>query len=255
MILEKLLKKGDLCTTDEPSACIAACPIHVDVKSFIQEIEKGDFKKAYKVLAKRLPFTRIIGRICDHPCENACVRKDIGGTINISELEKITVRLGFSANKKTFPIPRNNKSVAVIGGGLSGITVAFDLDKKGYEVTIYEKSSRLGGRVWDFEGENLSKEIIEEELEILKNGSIKIKLNNTIDKKELEKILKEYDAVYVGTGMWEEEIRANTETFQVENTSLFVGGNLINKNNSVIFSISSGRRAAISIDRYIQKNL
>ena len=48
----------------------------MDVKSFMEEIEKGDFKKAYKIMAKKIPFTRIIGSICDHPCENACVREN-----------------------------------------------------------------------------------------------------------------------------------------------------------------------------------
>ncbi|MTK11170.1 MAG: FAD-dependent oxidoreductase [Clostridiaceae bacterium] len=252
MDLDKLLKKGDKCITDAPSACVAACPVHMDVKSFVEEIEKGDFKKAYKVMAKKLPFTRIIGRICDHPCEDVCVRKELGGAINIAELEKVTVELGFSTNKRTLAIPRNGKTVAVIGGGVSGITAAFDLDKKGYEVTIYEKNSRLGGRLWDFEGKNLSKELIEEELEILKKGSIKIELNREIDEKELSKILEMYNAVYIGTGLWKNDINVDFKTFQVESTSLFAGGRLINKNNSIILSLSSGRRASISIDRYIQ---
>lgn len=253
MDLDRLLKKGDKCITDAPSACVAACPVHMDVKSFIEEIEKGDFKKAYKILAKKVPFTRIIGRICDHPCEDICVRKELGGPINISELEKATVKLGFSSNKRTLAVPRNGKKVAVIGGGISGITTALDLDKKGYQVTIYEKSQRLGGSLWDFEGENLPKKIIEEELEIFKKGSTELKLNKAVDKNELEEILKEYDAVYIGTGSWVEDIKVNIDTFQVQNTSLFAGGKLINRNNSIILSISSGRRAAISMDRYIQK--
>ncbi len=253
MDLNELLNKQDLCTTDEPSACITACPLHMDVKTFIEEIEKGDFKKAYKVMAKRVPFTRIIGNICDHPCENACVRNKVGGAINIHELEKITVKTGFSSNKKTIAIPKNGKKVAVIGAGISGITVAFDLDKKGYQVTMYEKGEKIGGTLWNFQGEQLSKEIIEEELNIINKGNIEINLNTSVNLKELQKILSMYDGVYIGTGTWEEELKVNSTTFQVENTSLFAGGKIVNINNSIIFSMSSGRRAAISIDRYIQK--
>ena len=61
--------------------------------------------------------------------------------------------MAFLLIKELIPIPKNGKKVAVIGGGISGITTAFDLDKKGYGVTIYEKSERIGGRLWDFEGE------------------------------------------------------------------------------------------------------
>ncbi len=253
MDLNKLLKKENLCITDTPSACITACPLHMDVKSFVEEIEKGDFKKAYKIMAKKIPFTGIISRICDHPCENACARKELDESISISELERSVVKLGYSSKKRVIPIPKNNKKVAIIGGGISGITAALDLDRKGYSVTIYEKEEKLGGRIWGFQGESLTKEIIEEELQIFNNGDIEVKLNKIIDKEEMEIISKDYEAVYIGTGIWEEDLTINLETFQVENTSLFAGGTLVNKNESIIFSLSSGRRAAVSIDRYIQK--
>lgn len=253
MDLNKLLSKQDLCIEDRPSACIAACPLHMDVKNFIEEIEKSDFKKAYKIMAKKVPFMRIIGNICDHPCENACVRSKLGGSINIHELERAVVKLGFSSNKRVIPIPKNGKKVAVVGAGISGVTAAFDLDRKGYEVTVYEKSDKIGGRLWNFQGEQLSKETIEEELKVINKGNIKINLNHPVDSIEIDKILDMYDAVYIGTGSWEKDLNIDMETFQVEDTPLFAGGRIANKNDSVIFSISSGRRAVVSIDRYIQR--
>jgi len=174
MDLNKLLDKQNLCIADKPSACISACPIHMDVKTFIEAIEKGDFKKAYKVMTKKIPFTRIIGNICDHPCENACVRNKLGGSINIHELEKAVVKLGLSSKKRTISIPKNGKKVAVVGAGISGIIAAFDLDKKGYQVTIYEKTDKIGGRLWNFQGDQLSKETIEEELAVMNKDDIKI---------------------------------------------------------------------------------
>ncbi len=175
MDLNKLLETGNRCIHDEPPVCAACCPVHMDVTAFIDEMEKGDFKKAYKIMEKRIPFARIIGSICDHPCEKVCVRKNAGGTIRISELEKAAVEYGYSPPKKALPLPKNAGKVAVIGGGISGITAAFDLDKKGFQVTIYEKSDRLGGRIWDYEGEVLKKECIEEELQVLEKQGINIK--------------------------------------------------------------------------------
>ena len=252
MDLDKLLEIGDKCIHDEPPICVAECPLHMDVKSFIREIEKGDFKKAYKVLEKRIPFPRIIAKICDHPCEKSCVRQSIGGSINISELEKIVVEKGYTPPKKTLPMPKKDKKVAIIGGGISGIIAAYDLDKKGYMVSIYEKSHRIGGRIWDYESRELKKEVIEEELQVLNKSDIDINLNISIDRENLNRIVEEYDAVYISVDLdLKEEI--NFDTFQLGDRNIFVGGSIVNKESSIIFSVSNGRRGVISIDRYLSK--
>lgn len=252
MDLDKLLEIGDKCIHDEPPICVAECPLHMDVKSFIREIEKGDFKKAYKVLEKRIPFPRIIAKICDHPCEKSCVRQSIGGSINISELEKIVVEEGYTPPKKNLPMPKKDKKVAIIGGGISGIIAAYDLNKKGYMVSIYEKSHRIGGRIWDYESRELKKEVIEEELQVLNKGDIDINLNISIDREKLNKIIEEYDAVYISVDLdLKEEI--NFDTFQLGDRNIFVGGSIVNKESSIIFSVSNGRRGVISIDRYLSK--
>ena len=253
MDLNKLLNRRESCIGDKPSACIAGCPLHMDVKAFIEEIQKGDFKKAYKIMSKKVPFARIVGSICDEPCKGVCPRNKLGGGINIHELERTAVELGFSSPQRSIPIPKNGKKVAVIGAGISGIVAAFDLDRKGYQVTVYEKNDKIGGRLWNFQGEQLSKKTIEEELAIMNKDDITIKFNEFVDEKKLEDILNTYDAVYMGTGTWEKDLKVNPQTFQVEDSSLFAGGRVVNKNDSVILSISSGRRAATSIDRYLQK--
>jgi len=88
MDLDKLLEMSNQCIRTEPPVCVASCPVHMDVIAFMSEIEKGDFAGAYKVMENKIPFSRLIGKLCDHPCETMCVRKDVGGSIRISELEK-----------------------------------------------------------------------------------------------------------------------------------------------------------------------
>lgn len=249
---EKLLKTGDRCIYDEPAACNAWCPIHVDVAAFIAEMEKGDFKKAYKILEKRMPFTRVLGMICDHPCESVCVREAAGGAIRISELEKAAIKHGYTSSKKALPIPKKAGQAAVVGGGLSGISAALELDRKGYKVTIYEKSDKLGGRLWDYEGAFLDKAVIEEELKIFSKLNIEVILNRRIGPQELKGIINENHAVFLGTGEWDENLPINPETFQVQCSSLFAGGRLLHQNSSVILSVSSGRRAAASIERHVK---
>jgi Fe-S oxidoreductase len=225
----------------------------MDVIELMSEIEKGDFKKAYKLMESKIPLARIIGRICDHPCENACVRKDAGGSINITELEKAVIELGYLPPKKAFPIPKQKGNVAVIGGGVSGITAAMFLDKKGYKVTVMEKSNRLGGSIWDFEGKALDKSMIEEELEIVEKSGIHVNYNIEVFEEGLKDYIEKFDAVYLGTGNWKMDYEIDPNTFQVNDLPLFIGGTIFNKSKSIIFSVSTGKRAAISIDRYISK--
>jgi len=253
MDLDKLLETGDRCIHSEPPACTASCPVHLDVEAFVTEIEQGNFKNAYKLMEKKIPFAGIIGMICDHPCEDICVRQDAGGAVGISEMEKAAALYGYSLPKKNIPIPKNKGKVAIVGGGLSGLTAACDLDRKGYRTVIYEKSDRLGGRIWNYEGELLNRERILEHLRIVEDNGIPVNLNTAVDRNGLDALAMEYDAVYIGTGEWEEELDIHPDTFQTGRASVFAGGRLAHRSPSVIHSVSSGRRAAISISRYLDK--
>ncbi|MDD2384764.1 MAG: heterodisulfide reductase-related iron-sulfur binding cluster [Sulfurospirillaceae bacterium] len=253
MDLDKLLELGNQCIHLEPPVCVASCPIHMDVIAFVSNIEKGDFASAYKIMENKMPFSRLIGKICDHPCESMCVRKDAGGSIRISELEKTVIDLGYSAPKKPLLLPKTKGNVAVIGGGLSGSVAAVELDKKGYKVTLYEKTNRLGGSLWNYEGKELERSVIEEELLVIEKKGISICYNTEVLEEDLHNYIEKYDALYLGTGTWSKAYRINPDTFQVEKLSLFIGGKIQCHTHSVMDSISSAKRAAISIDRYITK--
>lgn len=248
MNLDRLLETGNRCINEEPPACTAYCPLHLDVKSFMQEIENGNFDKAYKIMEKKLPLPRIIGMLCDHPCESVCVRNDKGGTISIGELEKAAVSYGYSKPKKGFPTPSLNKKVAVIGSGFMGITACYDLIKKGYNVDLYEKNNRAGEKVWELQDEYLTPEIIEQELSFLNDKKVNVFLNTTVDENKLNDIIKEYDAVFIAAKSLTSSYEADEFTFQA-NSNLFVGKS---NESSLIFSVSTGRRAAITMDRFIK---
>jgi Fe-S oxidoreductase len=249
---KRLFDECEKCIRDEPAACTARCPIHVDVASLSRELEKGDFKKAYKILEKRMPFAGIIGLICDHPCENACVRERLDRAVGISELERAAVQYGGTPFKKGFYATKNSGKVAVIGGGLSGLTVAAELDKKGCRVTIYEKSGRLGGQIWNYEGSLIDRDKIEEELSVVGRLGIAVYYRHGVDESELKSMVRDYDAVYIGTGEWETHLQISPDTFHVSGP-IFAGGRLYCQNDSVIGAVSSGKRAAVSIERYIKK--
>ena len=104
----------------------------------------GAWAEAWKVLRKAMPFPGILGRICDAPCRARCKRGQAGDPIEIGRLERACVTTPAPAFR-VLPLPRKGQSVAVIGSGLSGLTAAWDLARKGYSVHILEARSRLGG--------------------------------------------------------------------------------------------------------------
>lgn len=254
MDLDQLLSISNQCIHNEPPVCTASCPVHMDVIGLVSEIENGDFRKAYQLMESKIPFPRLIGKICDHPCEHVCTRKEKGGSIRIGELEKAVVDLGYKSPQKPLSLPKNKGTVGVIGGGLSGLTVAMNLNKKGCQVVIYEKTDRLGGSIWDFEGKGLVKNLIEEELKIVEKNGINIQLNTEVKEENLTEYMERFDAVYLGTGQWDKSYSIDPDTFQADDLPLFIGGKIYSKQNSVIVSVSTGKRAAISIQRYISKN-
>ena len=119
-----LFDECEKCMQDEPAACTSCCPLHIDVASLSSEIEKGNFQKAYKLLEKKMPFAGIIGMICDHPCETVCVREKTDKAVSVSELERAAVRYGHAPFRQAAYVPKTIGKAAVVGGGLSGITLA-----------------------------------------------------------------------------------------------------------------------------------
>ena len=253
MLNKGLFDDYEKCLQDEPAATTARCPVHVDVPEFCAEMAQGDFKKAFAVLQKRMPFAGVFCLVCDAPCEQACVRKELDAPVRIGELERAAVRYGRTPFKKKFKTSKLNGRAAVVGGGISGLAAAFDLDRRGYAVTLFEKGERLGGWLWQMVGDGLEAADIEEGLAAIRELSIELRYGQSIDKPRLDQLLGEYDAVFLGTGTWEEPITVDPLTLRVGHTKLFAGGSLAGTGNSVIGAVSSGKRAVITMDRLVKK--
>ena len=122
-----------------------------------------------QVISQVHPIPGIISHICDQPCQAACLRKDLGGAIEIAALTRLP-GYGSQAAEPIKPLPRKSKTVAVIGAGISGLTVAYDLARKGWGVVIYEASDRIGGGLWQTPPDILPREVLENDLKSLKPG-------------------------------------------------------------------------------------
>ena len=163
------------CVQEQLPYCTAACPVHVDVRGMMAAAGRQDFAAGFAYLAKMVPFPRIIARICDHPCQAACKRSEAGGSLQIHAVEQACLDYTDKTVAKVPLLPAKNKQVAIVGGGLSGLTAAYDLTIKGCGVTVYEASDRIGGRIWSFSEQQLPRELAELDFSVLAAMGIKIR--------------------------------------------------------------------------------
>ncbi|TGE34423.1 FAD-binding protein [Desulfosporosinus sp. Sb-LF] len=255
---DELKRQEDKCTQENPPACTAGCPIHVDARKLMLDIQNQDLKSALATLQKKQPFPGIIGRVCDHPCEDVCKRKEVGTTIAISALERFCVQNQAGKIAKAGIVPPKSQTVAVVGSGLRGLTVAYDLAKKGYKVSLFEKADRLGGNLWNFPEHQLPPEVIVEELSVLNRLNVQIELKTAITGQGLAKLQEDFNVVYLGLAEQSKEVRellgeqlwVDPVTCATQIPGIFSGALL--GNDSPIKSVADGRKAAVSIDRYLQ---
>lgn len=244
------------CIQENPPACMAGCPIHVDPRKLMQQLRRQDLQGAWAVLRQRQPFPGIIGRICDHPCEAVCRREEVGGSIAVAALERYCVETYGYEPETLRPQARKSQRIAVAGGGLRGLTAAYDLAKKGYAVTVYEKSSRLGGSLWQIPLEQLPPEVIEAEFSSLSRLEIEVKLEAEVTGQNLQAMREAFNAVYLAFSpasiqeLLGEALDTDPQTCATPVPGLFAGTYEGDPNS--IFAVADGRRAAVSIDRYLQ---
>ena len=180
--------------------CHWACPLGNRPPEFQDALCKGDWRKAYEILSATNDFPEFTGRICPALCEKSCVLKlSIDSPVTIREDEAAVIeaafREGYISPKK---YERNGKKVAVIGSGPAGLAAANQLNKRGYEVTVFERDEMLGGLLrYGIPNFKLGKNIIDRRLRIMEAEGIIFKTNSEID---LMKLPEGFDAYAVCTG-------------------------------------------------------
>ena len=217
----------------------------------------GDFGAAAAVYAKRVPFPGILSRVCDQPCRAVCKRGQAGEAIDLGLLERSCAdHAGFASEVARAQFAVTGR-VAVVGGGLSGLTAALESAKRRHQVTLFEASDRLGGRLLQVSPDLLQPEVVAEELERLAAHGVEIHLNTHLGRDiTLAALLEQFDAVYLGVGTQALEVLAggvDPVTFATSEQAVFAGGSLRREqSHSPVGSVSDGLRAAVSIDRFLK---
>ena len=180
--------------------CHWACPLGNRPPEFQDALCKGDWHKAYEILSNTNDFPEFTGRICPALCEKSCVLKlSIDSPVTIREDEAAIIEAAF---REGYIIPnkyeRNGKKVAVIGSGPAGLAAANQLNRRGYEVTVFERDEMPGGLLrYGIPNFKLGKNIIDRRLHIMEEEGIIFKTNEEID---LAHLPEGFDAYAICTG-------------------------------------------------------
>jgi heterodisulfide reductase subunit A2 len=183
--------------------CVGACPAHVNVQGYIQLIRKGEYTKACQLIMEKIPLPGVLGRVCPHPCETECRRHDIDEAVAIRDLKRFAAD---QVDMTTLAIPEiqdKEQKIAVIGSGPAGLTVAYDLRLKGYQVTIFETAGQPGGMLrLGIPDYRLPQGILDNEIGYIKRLGVDIKTETRFGPDITIESLKDsgFSSVFLGTG-------------------------------------------------------
>ena len=200
----------DLLMGDHDGDCIGPCklncPAHTDCQKYVKEIAEGRFADAVSTIMEVFPLPASIGRVCPHPCETACRRKHVEAPISIAHLKYFAadqVRKDGTARPVELA-PSTGKKVGIVGGGPAGLTAAYQLARKGHDVTIVDQMPEMGGMLrYGIPEYRLPKTVLKEETDAIAALGVKFVNNFKIGRDEdFGSFRSRFDAVIVANGAW-----------------------------------------------------
>jgi dihydropyrimidine dehydrogenase (NAD+) subunit PreT len=247
--LRTAMEEASRCLLCHDAPCSKSCPAGTDPAKFIRSLRFRNIKGAAETIRENNPLAGCCAEVCPYGqlCEQGCSRSGIDKPINIGKLQKFIVEQekeqGMEFLKKEAAKP---EKIACVGAGPASLSCARELALKGYGVTIYEAQEKAGGVLtYGIIPSRLSQEIVDFDIQTIEKLGVTFKFNETIDAAKLECLKAQYDAVFVGTGLWKSKIvdipgkeldgvvsaieflkdaRTNAEKMNLGKTVLVIGG-------------------------------
>lgn len=190
--------------TDKP--CVQGCPVNIDIPEFIKDIKEGNMDAARKTIAKYSNLPAVCGRVCpqEKQCEMVCTlgKNKKYEPVSIGKLERLVADWGLDHPEEPKEVPHDKGKVAVVGAGPSGLTVAGDLAKAGYAVTVFEALSAAGGVLtYGIPEFRLPKATVKKQVAEIAATGVDFETDMVVGKTiTMDEIMDQFDACYIGVG-------------------------------------------------------
>jgi NADPH-dependent glutamate synthase beta subunit-like oxidoreductase/NAD-dependent dihydropyrimidine dehydrogenase PreA subunit len=195
------------CTTP----CQRSCPAGINIREYIRQISVGNYHRAVQVIKERNPFPAVIGRICPRPCELECRRNLIDQPVAINYLKRYAADYEKESGERILPYraPDTGRKIAVIGGGVEGLSTAFFTARLGHETTVFEATLKLGGLLRSaISTDRLPEEILNWDIDGILEMGVKAETGKALGRDfTVDSLLnQEFDAVFVASGGWDSRL-------------------------------------------------
>ena len=190
------------CTANFKSVpCVELCPAHVDVPGYISLVGEERYDDAIRLIRKDNPFPSVCGLVCEHPCETHCRRTIVDSPLNIRGINRFAVD---HAGEVPAPprAPSSGKTVAIVGGGPSGLTAAYFLSLMGHTVTVFERKPKLGGMLrYGIPSYRLPGSYLDRDIDTILSTGVSVRVNCEVGTDvTLEELRRDYDSLYLAIG-------------------------------------------------------
>lgn len=208
-VTRRILKEylSDECTTP----CQRACPAGINIREYLHRAAEGDYQGSVQVIKERNPFPTVIGRICPRPCEDQCRRQYVDEPVAINYVKRFVADAEHKSGERIQPFkaPDTGRRIAVVGGGVEGLSAAFFSARLGHSPVVYEAGARLGGLLRSaISRYRLSHEILDWDIEGILEMGVEARLNQAMGRDfSVADLLKEgFESVFLASGGWDSRL-------------------------------------------------
>lgn len=208
-VTRRILK--EYTTEDCTTPCQRACPAGINISAYIGAMADGNHAKAVEIIKERNPFPTVIGRICPRPCENECRRQYVDEPVAINFLKRYAADLEKENGHHVLPYkaPDSGRKIAIIGGGVQGLSVAFFSARLGHATTVYESSDKMGGLLRSAIARyRLPMDILDWDIEGITEMGVGTDTGKTLgqDLSVLDLLAQGNNAVFLAVGGWDSRL-------------------------------------------------